>query len=381
MKLLIVESPAKSKTISKYLGSEYKVTSSVGHIRDIPKSNKEAIDIPGGFVPNYQIVPGKEKVVSELISLCKKADEVFLATDPDREGEAIAWHIKEICNLKKPKRIVYQEITKDAILEALKHPRDIDENLRKAQEARRVLDRLFGYDLSAIIWQKVRYGLSVRRVQSPALRILMERERKIRAFKPKDYWIITAETETKDKEPLPLICSEEPEKESVAKNIVEEGKKGSWKIKNIEESSAKIAPAAPFTTSTLQQTASNRIGLTPSRTMRVAQALYEAGHITYMRTDSTSMSTTAQKEITSFISKEYGNDYSTPRVHKTKAKDEQETHEAVRPTSASKTTAGSTPEQKKLYALIWKRAIASQMSDAQIARTKIIVEVTCANIP
>src|SRR3989344_69086 len=223
MKLLIVESPAKSKTISKYLGGEYTVTSSVGHIRDIPKSSKDAIDIDAGFVPRYQIIPGKERVASELKSLCKKADEVVLATDPDREGEAIAWHIAQICELEstkhkaqstKLKRIVFHEITKDAIVEALKHPRDIDQNLRKAQEARRVLDRLFGYDLSALIWKKVRYGLSAGRVQSPALRILMERERKIRAFRPKDYWVITAHTETKGKNPLVLACTEEPDKEA-----------------------------------------------------------------------------------------------------------------------------------------------------------------------
>ena len=204
MKLLIVESPAKSKTISKYLGGAYKVTSSVGHIRDLPKSNKQAIDIENGLAPHYEIVPGKERIVDELIRLCRKADEVILATDNDREGEAIAWHIAQICNLKHPKRIVFNEITKSALEEALKHPRGIDENLKKAQEARRVLDRLFGYDLSALIWKKVRYGLSAGRVQSPALRILMEREREIRKFKPKDYWVITADTQTQKKEPLVL---------------------------------------------------------------------------------------------------------------------------------------------------------------------------------
>ncbi len=394
MKLLIVESPAKSKTISKYLGDEYKVTSSVGHIRDIPKSNKDAIDIEAGFVPNYQIVPGKERVAAELKSLCKKADEVVLATDPDREGEAIAWHIAQICDLgnhksqitnhkqiPKIKRIVFHEVTKDAIVEALKHPRDIDQNLRKAQEARRVLDRLFGYDLSALIWKKVRYGLSAGRVQSPALRILMERERKIRAFTPKDFWVITANTETKEKTSLVLTCAENPEKETEAVHIVKEGKKGAWKVKDIEETAAKRSAPAPFTTSTLQQAASNRLGMAPARTMRIAQALYEAGHITYMRTDSASLSVTAQKEIVDFVSKEYGAGYAEPRVHKTKSKNAQEAHEAIRPTHIGKQTAGTTPEQKRLYALIWKRAASSQMADAKIARTKIIAGTDKGVIP
>ena len=381
MKLLIVESPAKSKTISKYLEGEYKVTSSVGHIRDIPKSSKGAIDIEAGFVPNYQIVPGKEKVANELLRLSKEADEVVLATDPDREGEAIAWHIKELCHLKNPKRVVYHEITKTAILEALKHPRAIDDNLRKAQEARRVLDRLFGYDLSALIWKKVRYGLSAGRVQSPALRILMERERTIRAFRPKDYWVITAATETGEKKPLALTCAEEPEKEADAARIVAEGEKGSWRVKGVEETAVKRAAPAPYTTSTLQQAASNRLGMAPARTMRVAQSLYEAGHITYMRTDSTTLSETARQEIAALVVKEYGKEYSSPRIHKTKSKSAQEAHEAIRPTHIAKQSAGGTPEQKRLYALIWRRAASSQMSDAKIARTKVIAGTEAGNIP
>jgi len=203
-KLLIVESPAKAKTIGKYLGSEYEVVASVGHVRDLPKSNKKAIDIEGGFIPHYEVSAGKDKVLHEIERLGKKADEVLLATDPDREGEAIAWHIAEAIKFgKKPvRRVVFHEITKEAIIEALKHPRDIDENLRRAQEARRVLDRLVGYDLSGVIWKKVRYGLSAGRVQSPALRIIMEREREIRAFKPETFWVLTAETKTKAKEKL-----------------------------------------------------------------------------------------------------------------------------------------------------------------------------------
>ena len=210
MKLLIVESPAKAKTISKYLDGKYTVKASVGHIRDLPKSNKKAIDIENGFIPHYEISPGKEKIVSELKSLSQKAEEVLLATDPDREGEAIAWHIKEAIGLKNPERIVFHEITKEAVQEAITHPRNIDDNLRKAQEARRVLDRLVGYDLSGLIWKKVRYGLSAGRVQSPALRIIMEREREIRAFISNPYWIITAEVSGVKKEKFTVTCEEEP---------------------------------------------------------------------------------------------------------------------------------------------------------------------------
>ena len=207
MKLLIVESPAKAKTISKYLDDKYTVRASVGHVRDLPKNNKKAIDIEAGFVPHYEIVKGKEKIINEIKELAKSASEVILATDPDREGEAIAWHIKELTNLKNPKRIVFNEITKEAVQEALKHPRKIDENLRKAQEARRVLDRLVGYDLSGLIWKKVRYGLSAGRVQSPALRIIMEKEREIRAFKPETFWVITADVKNNVKHKFTLTCT------------------------------------------------------------------------------------------------------------------------------------------------------------------------------
>ena len=235
MKLLIVESPAKAKTITKYLDNKYKVLASVGHIRDIPKSNKKAIDIEGGFVPNYEVSKGKESVVRDLKSAIKKADEIVLATDPDREGEAIAWHIEELSGKKKLKRIVFNEITKEAVQEALKSPRLIDTNLRKAQEARRVLDRLVGYDLSGLIWKKLRYGLSAGRVQSPALRILMEREKEIRAFNPEAFWVLTADIKTNKKEELPLICSIEPKTEKEADTIIETGKKELWSVKNIEE--------------------------------------------------------------------------------------------------------------------------------------------------
>ena len=274
MKLLIVESPSKAKTIEKYLGGEYTVRASVGHIRDLPKSNKKAVDIENGFVPTYEISKGKEKVISEIKSLGKKATEIILATDPDREGEAIAWHVKEACGLKNSKRAVFYEITKEAIIEALKHPREIDMNLKEAQEARRVLDRLVGYDLSGIIWKKVRYGLSAGRVQSPALRIIMEREREIRAFIPVKYFNIAAELETvgklKESKKYKLVfdCELEPginpelkeaEAKDLTQKIINEGKTGDWYIKEIKESNVKSSPKPPFTTSTLQQTASSRL--------------------------------------------------------------------------------------------------------------------------
>lgn len=382
MRLLIVESPAKAKTISKYLGKSFTVKASVGHVRDLPKSNKKAIDIKGGFIPHYVISPGKEDVLSELSRLAKKADEVLLATDPDREGEAIAWHIKEACDLKNPKRVVFHEITKEAIEEALKNPRDIDNNLKVAQEARRVLDRLVGYDLSGLIWKKVRYGLSAGRVQSPALRIIMEREREIRAFKPEDFWVIEAEVETKKgKERLWLTCSEEPRDQNVVNDILKQGKKGSWKVIDVKETEVGKSPRAPFITSTLQQAASSRLGFAPSRTMGIAQKLYEAGLITYMRTDSTTISDIAQKNILAEIEKKFGKEYVSPRVYKTKSKNAQEAHEAIRPTHIGTSIAGMNEEQKRLYQLIWQRTIASQMSDARIFRTKVIANIEKGAIP
>jgi len=375
MKLLIVESPSKAKTIEKYLEGEYTVRASVGHIRDLPKSNKDAIDIPGGFIPHYEISPGKEKVVSEIKSLAKKADEILLATDPDREGEAIAWHIKEAVGLKNPKRVRFHEITKDAIKEALQHPTEIDDNLRKAQEARRVLDRLVGYDLSGLIWKKVRYGLSAGRVQSPALRIIMEREREIRAFKPEQFWVIEADTETKKREKITLNCDKEPRDIKEVEKILEVGNKENWSVKNVTETEAKRSPKAPFTTSTLQQTASTRLGYAPSNTMRIAQKLYEAGLITYMRTDSTNLSVTALDQIAAVVNKKYGSGYAMKNVYVTKSKNAQEAHEAIRPTDASKEIAGLAEDQKKLYRLIWQRTVASQMTDAKILRTKIIAQV------
>ena len=401
MKLVIVESPAKAKTIEKYLKEidsegNFVVRASVGHVRDLPKSNKKAIDIEGGFIPHYEVVPGKQKVIAELRGLSEEADEVILATDPDREGEAIAWHIAQTLGLgsNKPqaastKRISFSEITKEAIAEALKNPRPIDENLRYAQEARRVLDRLVGYDLSGLIWKKVRYGLSAGRVQSPALRILMEREREIRAFVPDTFYVITAATKTPKKADLLLTCSDEPRDHSTgsgqAKKRVDEiiaaVKKDGLSVSDVSETEAKRAVRPPFTTSTLQQAASSRLGYSPSNTMRIAQKLYEAGHITYMRTDSPNLGKQAQGAILGLVEKKFGKEYVQPHTFAQKSKNAQEAHEAIRPTHADKASAGTTPEQKKLYELIWARAIASQMADARVLRTKITANTRTSDVP
>ncbi len=380
MKLLIVESPAKAKTIEKYLENKYTVRASVGHVRDLPKSNKKAIDIKAGFVPTYEISKGKAHVVAELKKLADKADEILLATDPDREGEAIAWHVSQALGLDKRKkdvkRVVFHEITKEAVTEALQHPRDIDMDLKEAQEARRVLDRLFGYDLSGLIWKKVRYGLSAGRVQSPALRILMEREREIRAFIPEQYFVLSADFETKNKDKITLVCDEEPKTQEEADRITKLGNEKDWSIADIKESEMKRSARAPFTTSTIQQAASSRLGFSPSRTMGIAQKLYEAGHITYMRTDSTTLSKQAQTAALSLIEKEYGKEYAQANIYKTKSKNAQEAHEAIRPTHLEKRNVGFNEEQKKLYTLIWERTVASQMAPAKMLKTKVSANIS-----
>ena len=392
MKLLIVESPSKAKTIEKYLGGAFTVRASVGHIRDLPKSNKDAIDIPGGFIPRYEISKGKEKVVHDLKELGEKATQIMLATDPDREGEAISWHLKELLDadkkIKAPiKRVTFHEITKEAVEEALQNPRDIDQDLVKAQEARRVLDRLVGYDLSGIIWKKVRYGLSAGRVQSPALRIIMEREREIRAFVPEQYWVLDGLFETNKKNKITLSCVEEPRDKKVVDKILDLGNKPAsqggkkWFVKDLKTSEQKRQPRAPFTTSTLQQTASTRLGFSPSRTMQVAQKLYEAGHITYMRTDSTNLSLVAQNQIITLVEKKYGKEYAEKHTYKAKSKNAQEAHEAIRPTHVEQTHAGINEEQKKLYDLIWERVVSSQMSDAKLLKTKITANIKSESIP
>lgn len=383
--LVIVESPAKAKTIAKYLteaedGSSYTVVASVGHVRDLPKNNKKAIDIPGGFIPHYEISAGKENVIANIRDLAKKSDVIYLATDPDREGEAIAWHVAQAVGLKNPQRVAFYEITKLAVQEAIKHPRLIDENLKEAQEARRVLDRLVGYDLSGLIWKKVRYGLSAGRVQSPALRIIVEREREIKAFNPEEYFVITStgnlgSGKNDNKNLYTFNCVEEPKKQNEAERIVKIGQEGvktkTWKVVSVNETKAKRSPKPPFTTSTLQQAASSRLGFSPSRTMGLAQRLYESGHITYMRTDSTNISSVALKDIASYGKDYFGSEFMQPRTWSSKSKNAQEAHEAIRPTSIRKLTAGTDDSQKKLYELIWARTMASCMSDAELLRTKI----------
>ncbi len=397
MNLVIVESPAKTKTISKYLPKGYVVRASIGHIRDLPKSNKKAIDIEAGFVPRYETIKGKEKIISEIKNESQKAKEIILATDPDREGEAIAFHLIEALGLqttdygsqqkqeikksvsRKPlavvRRITFNEITESAVNEALKHPREIDMDLVRAQEARRVLDRLVGYDLSGLIWKKVRYGLSAGRVQSPALRIIMEKEREIRAFIPEDYWIITGEFETKKKEKITLTCEEQPKNEKEANRIIEVARENKWQVTGVNQTETKRSPRPPFITATLQQTASSRFGYSPSRTMFIAQKLYEQGLITYMRTDSVNLSKEVLPQIYSTIEKDFGKNYLSPRTYASKSKNSQEAHEAIRPASIGKKSAGATDEQKRIYKLIWDRTVASQMADAKILRTKIIANI------
>ena len=383
--LIIVESPTKIKTISKYLKGDYIIKASVGHIRDLPKNNKTAIDIKAGFAPHYEIIKGKEKIIEDIKESVKNSKEVILATDPDREGEAIAWHITQALDFKnskspKIKRIVFHEITKSAIEEALKHPRDIDIDLVKAQEARRVLDRLVGYDLSGLVWKKVRYGLSAGRVQSPALRIIMEREREIRAFIPENYWIIAGEFKTEREDKIILSCDEQPKIEKEAKRIMDIAEKNDWQVVDVSQNEAKRSPRPPFITSTLQQAASSRLGYSPSRTMSIAQKLYEQGFITYMRTDSVNLSREALPQIYGAIEKQFGKEYLLPRIYATKSKSAQEAHEAIRPTSPAQKIAGSTDEQKKLYKLIWERTISSQMADAKILRTKVSANIIATGV-
>jgi len=379
-KLVIVESPAKAKTIEKYLGKDYTVRASIGHIRDLPKSNKDAVDIENGFLPNYEIPPTKKKVVSELKKIAEKSSEVILATDLDREGEAIAWHLSEALNLTNPKRITFNEITKDAIQEAMKHPRLVDLKLKEAQEARRVLDRLFGYDLSGLIWKKVRYGLSAGRVQSPALRILMEREREIRSFNSENYWVLSGMF-SKSKDRFQLVCDKEIWDEIEAKNIEQKATSEKWSVISVKETKGKRNTRAPFTTSTLQQSASTRLGFSPSRTMGVAQKLYERGFITYMRTDSRNLSKDAQGKILSYITNKLGKEYAQANIYSKASKNAQEAHEAIRPTDPTKELSGTTDDEKRLYRLIWERAIASQMTSALIMKTKVSANIPDNSIP
>ncbi len=371
--LVIVESPAKAKTIEKYLGKDFTVKSCFGHIRDLPKDDS-AIDVNKGYLPKYEVSSDKKKVVAELKKLAKKAELVWLASDEDREGEAISWHLAEVLDLHedKTRRIVFNEITKKAILHAIDNPRTINRDLVNAQQARRVLDRLVGFELSPVLWRKVKPSLSAGRVQSVAVRLIVERERAIQAFTPTSSFRIIGDF-SKDSRKLTAELSKRPEKLSEAKAFLESCISAQFRIGDITVSPSKRNPAAPFTTSTLQQEASRKLGFSVSRTMSVAQRLYENGHITYMRTDSVNLSDFALGSSKDVIEKEYGDKYAQTRKYATKSSSAQEAHEAIRPTSFEVKQAGDDDAQKKLYQLIWKRAIASQMSSADLERTTIAI--------
>lgn len=375
--LVIVESPAKAKTIEKFLGKDFKVESSFGHIADLP-SKELGVDVEGDFKPKYEISKDKKAVVKKLKELAKNAEMVWLASDEDREGEAIAWHLAESLNLDKDKtkRIVFHEITKTAIQKAIENPRSIDYNLVDAQQARRVLDRIVGYELSPVLWRKVKGGLSAGRVQSVSVRLIVERERDIQQFTPEASYRIDAEFSNEEgqtfKAKLPKNFSTKEE----AQKFLEGNVSANFKVADLEKKPAKKSPAAPFTTSTLQQEAARKLGFSVSRTMSNAQRLYEAGLITYMRTDSVNLSDEARKGAEAEIKSSFGDKYSKPRNYKGKSKGAQEAHEAIRPTDFSQQTANVERDQSRLYDLIWKRAIASQMSEAQLERTNVKVSAS-----
>ena len=377
--LVIVESPAKAKTIGKFLGDEYIVKSSIGHIRDLPKKEM-GVDVKKGFEPAYIISPEKKQVVSELKKLAKDSEIVWLATDEDREGEAIAWHLLEALDLneKKTRRIVYHEITKTAIQEAFASPRSIDRNLVDAQQARRVLDRLVGYELSPILWKKVKPSLSAGRVQSVSVRLLVEREREINAFEITSYYkvsgIFTVKDENGKVTTLKADLSEKLKTEKEANDLLNKLNGANFSIKNIEKKPSRRTPAAPFTTSTLQQEASRKLGFSVTNTMRVAQSLYEAGKITYMRTDSVNLSGFALNAAKNEIQRLFGEGYWKKRQYTTKSANAQEAHEAIRPTFLNnKTIEADDDRERKFYELIWKRTVASQMADAELEKTVITI--------
>lgn len=373
--LVIVESPAKARTISGYLGSDYTVTSSMGHIRDLPKKGM-SVDIEHDFEPQYEVSSDKKKIVAELKRQAKAADTVWLASDEDREGEAIAWHLREALGLKAAdtKRIVFHEITKPAILAAIEKPRDIDEKLVDAQQARRILDRLVGYELSPVLWRKVRPGLSAGRVQSVAVRLIVEREREIKEFVPEESYKLTADFTTSSGEVLPAEAADKLKEKGDAKKLLENLAGATFKVTDITKKPATRNPGAPFTTSSLQQEASRRLGLSPKTTMSLAQRLYEAGHITYMRTDSLNLSSTALGAMKGYITKEFGDKYYQPRTFKTKKAGAQEAHEAIRPTDVTRPEAGDDELQRKLYRLIWQRTLGSQMVPAGLEKTVVTIE-------
>ncbi|WP_088324372.1 type I DNA topoisomerase [Polaribacter tangerinus] len=373
--LVIVESPAKAKTIEKFLGKDFQVESSYGHIADLP-SKELGIDVDGDFNPKYIVSDDKKAIVKKLKTLSKKADTVWLASDEDREGEAIAWHLKEQLNLKdaNTKRIVFHEITKNAILKAVDNPRDIDYNMVNAQQARRVLDRLVGYELSPVLWRKVKGGLSAGRVQSVAVRLIVERERSIQEFKPETHFKVVAEFSNIEGKTFKASIPKNFDSKNAAENFLKSCASASFSIADLTKKPAKKSPAAPFTTSTLQQEASRKLGFPVGKTMQVAQRLYEAGLITYMRTDSVNLSVDARNAAEEEITNYYGKEYSKQRVFKSKAKGAQEAHEAIRPTNMKMHTIDTEYDQNRLYDLIWKRTLASQMSDALLERTNIKIE-------
>ena len=375
--LVIVESPAKAGTIQKFLGNDFIVKSSYGHIRDLQDSSL-SIDIENGFTPQYVIPADKKKVVSELKKAAKDASVVWLASDEDREGEAISWHLFETLGLKKEhtRRIAFHEITKPALLNAIENPREIDMSLVNAQQARRVLDRLVGFELSPVLWRKIQPKLSAGRVQSVALRLIVDREREILAFKNEQYYKVEAVFHPEGTPEKTLVKAtldrRFPDLES-AKEVLERCIGAEFSVSDIEKKEGNRFPAAPFTTSTLQQDAARKLRFSVSQTMNIAQKLYEHGLITYMRTDSTNLSALAINTAKKFICENYGEEYSKVRQYKTKAKGAQEAHEAIRPTYIENTTIEGTPQEKKLYELIWKRTVASQMADAKMLRTDISV--------
>lgn len=373
--LVIVESPAKAKTIEKFLGKDFVVKSSFGHIRDLSK-NKLGVDLKKNYSPQYVISDDKKKVVDELKKAVEQAQTVWLASDEDREGEAIAWHLAEVLNLdpQKTKRIVFHEITKNAIQEAIKNPRYIDENLVNSQQARRVLDRLVGFEISPILWKKVKPALSAGRVQSVALRLIVEREREIINFKSTSYFKVLADFDAET--PFKAELSEKLNTANEANEFLEHCKGATFRVLDVVKKPAKKSPPPPFTTSTLQQEASRKFGFSVSQTMTLAQKLYEAGYISYMRTDSVNLSELALASTRELIIKDFGEKYSHTRQYKTKTKGAQEAHEAIRPTYLDKEKVPGSVAEQKLYDLIRKRTIASQMSEAQLERTSITIEVS-----
>ena len=378
--LVIVESPAKAKTIEKFLGKDFKVESSFGHISDLP-SKELGVDVEGDFAPKYKVSKDKQAVVKKLRELAKKADIVWLASDEDREGEAIAWHLAENLNLDKDKvrRIVFHEITKSAIKNAIENPRAIDYNLVDAQQARRVLDRIVGYELSPVLWRKVKSGLSAGRVQSVSVRLIVEREREIQEFKTKDSYKIIAIFSTENGQSFKATLPKSFSTKDAAHDFLKQNIGANFTVSDLEKKPAKKSPAAPFTTSTLQQEASRKLYFSVNKTMNMAQRLYETGLITYMRTDSTNLSNEARESAKNAITTNYGSEYSKTRSFTGKSKGAQEAHEAIRPTDFSRQSISAERDQARLYDLIWKRSIASQMSDAQLERTSVKIKASSHN--